>query len=70
MNEQRIVRLVDPLPCAIWSPDGRCGKAAYAAYAWETEPSTRWPTRGLWTLQPVCADCAAAASNQYEQEPA
>jgi hypothetical protein len=64
-NETRTIRLADPLPCCLWAEGGVCGKPAYVAYAWEAEPQLRWPLPGLWTLQPVCAECAAAAAKQY-----
>lgn len=58
-----------PLPCSIRSdtPSGICGKDAYVAYAWVPAPSGMWATPGLWTVQPVCAECAAAAAKVYEK---
>jgi len=63
------VKLRTPLPCSIRAntPDGICGKPATAAYAWPQEPSGPWPTPGLWTLLPVCAECARAAVEVYEK---
>jgi len=66
--ETRTIRLVEPLPCCIWTPGGPCGRASYVAYAWEAEPQTRWPLPGLWVLQPVCAECSAAAAKQYAKD--
>lgn len=59
-----------PLPCSIRADTstGMCGKPATAAYAWRQEPSGDWPTPGLWTVQPVCAECAKAAAEVYRSE--
>lgn len=63
MSETQIIRLLDPLPCCIWAPDNKtCGKPAYVAYVWEVERISSWPLRGLWVVQPVCAECASASA--------
>jgi hypothetical protein len=67
-RKTKLVRLADPLPCCIWQPDGVCGKPATIAYAWEATPGPEWPVEGLWTLQPVCVECAAAALKRYSAE--
>lgn len=66
-GETIIVALVTPLPCSIraGTPSGVCGKPATQAYAWPQEPSGPWPTPGLWTVQPVCAECAQTAAAVY-----
>jgi hypothetical protein len=65
-----IVGLRPPgLPCAIRAntPSGTCGKPSTRAYAWPQEPAGMWATPGLWTLQPVCAECAKAAAKVYDE---
>lgn len=62
------------LPCSIRKPtasdpDAICGKPATAAVAWLQEPAGEWPTPGLWTLQPICRECAEAAAKVYGVEP-
>lgn len=68
-GETVIVVLASPLPCSIraGTPDGICGKPATIAHAWPQEPSGPWPTPGLWTVQPVCAECAKAAARVYAE---
>lgn len=63
------ILLRSSLPCSIRAdaPGGICGKPATAAYAWPQEPAGDWPTPGLWTLQPVCAECAKAAAEVYRE---
>lgn len=68
INETLTIRLIDPLPCCVWRPGGVCGRPAYVAYAWEAEQQARWPLPGLWTVQPVCAECAVAAAQKYSAE--
>lgn len=60
------------LPCSIrrptpTEPDAICGKPASVASAWPQESAGEWPTPGLWTMQPVCRECAAAAAKVYEE---
>ncbi len=69
-DERRTIRLVDPLPCAIRTDDGLCGKPATVAHAWLLHQAadrslTRYYTPGLWQLQPVCESCALAAAKVY-----
>lgn len=64
-----VVQLRTPLPCSIRNFDnesGICGKPATVAHAWPQDPSGDWPTPGLWTVQPVCRECAAATKKVYE----
>jgi hypothetical protein len=71
MTNTSIVRLdpSTPLPCSIQAPDGGiCGRPATAAYARQLAPSSAWAVPGLWELQPVCRDCAAAAAAAIPQE--
>lgn len=60
-----------PLPCAVHADteSGICGRDAYAAIAWQQKPSHPWPTPGLWTLQPICKECAERAAAQYQPTP-
>ena len=70
-NPRTIVRLdpSTPLPCSIMAPDGgTCGQPATVAYARLLPPTGQWATPGLWELQPVCQDCAAAAAAASPQE--
>ena len=61
IRETKTIRLIDPLPCSIWAPgNAPCGKPAFVAFAWPSTQQTEWPLPGLWTLQPVCADCTAS----------
>lgn len=60
------------LPCSIRKPtpadpDAICGKPASVASAWPQEPDGPWPTPGLWTMQPICRECAEAAAKIYEE---
>lgn len=60
------IRLVFPLPCSIFDPAttaGICGKPATAAYAWRQEP-----VQGLWTIQPICKDCALRNLKKIQEE--
>lgn len=56
------------LPCARYKPQnpgGICGRPAYVAIAWPEELRGAWPVFGRWTIQPVCAECAAATMELY-----
>ena len=65
IRETYTIRLTDPLPCSVWAPgNAPCGKPAFVAFARPAPPSGEWPLPGLWTLQPVCADCTAAVMRQ------
>lgn len=69
MTQNRIIRLVDPLPCSIYDPaqDGICGRPATLAYAYPHTPRIPDPpTPGLWVVQPVCERCAHAAASIYQ----
>jgi hypothetical protein len=64
-----VIQLRTPLPCSIRNFDNEsdiCGKPATVAHCWPHEPDGLWATPGLWTLQPVCRECAAAAAKVYE----
>ena len=66
----RVVKLSadTALPCAVWRDGALCGRPALVAHAtlahaerWE------WKSPGLWLLQPVCKECAAAMTRVYER---
>lgn len=65
LQGNNVIMLRTPLPCSIRQGDGICGNPATVAYAWEQEPQGAWPTPGLWTLQPVCKDCAVKTNAVY-----
>lgn len=56
-----VIVLRTPLPCSIRKGDGVCGNPATVAHAWLQAPQGAWPTPGLWTVQPVCKECAKVA---------
>lgn len=57
-----VIVLRTPLPCSIRKGDGVCGNPATVAHAWaQDSQSMLWPTPGLWTVQPVCKECAKVA---------
>lgn len=68
-RQTEIIRLGDPLPCGVVHPGtaaGYCGRPAWVAYVWRMEAPealAMWAhLGGLWTLQPVCSQCAQAAA--------
>lgn len=69
IREVMTIRLLDPLPCSIWKPGAPCSQPATVAYAWPATHTPEWPIPGLWTLQPVCAECAARAAQAHEVKP-
>lgn len=56
------------LPCSIRAdtPSGICGKPASVASARPQMPTGPWPTPGLWTVQPICRECAEKAAEVYD----
>lgn len=66
-GERLVIRLIDPLPCAVRNDDrGTCGNDAYAAHADAVDVSGQWSTPGQWILQPICEECTKKIADMYK----
>lgn len=75
-RQTEVIRLGDPLPCGVVNPTtatGFCGQPAWVGYAWRMdspEGMEMWAhLGGLWTVQPVCSQCAQAMAKVYGVTP-
>lgn len=64
-GEYRIIKLIDPLPCAILTGDNICGADAFVAHAHEINIGGQWAMMAQWILQPICMNCAQKMEHMY-----